>query len=47
MFKVIGPVLYFFLLKLRVLFNFVLGYVDKYSRVAKIFLKKNFEISLR
>ena len=39
-------VLYFFLIKLKVLLDFALGYINKYSKVAKIFLKKSFELGL-
>lgn len=39
-FKVKGSVLYFFLLKLRGLFDFTLSCTNKCSRVTKIFLKK-------
>ena len=37
-------VLYFFLLKLRVTFDFTPGRIDESSRVTKIFLKKSLEI---
>ena len=45
-FKVRDPVLYLFLLEPRVLFDFILGYIYKNSRVIKIFLEKSLEFSL-
>ena len=41
-FKLRGLVLHFFLLKLRVTFDFALGHVNKNSGVTKILLKKSF-----
>lgn len=41
-----GLILYFFLLILRVLFNFVLDIVYKYNRFSKTLLKKGFEFVL-
>ena len=46
MFKVRGLVLYFFLLKLKVLFNSALDYINKYFRVTKILLKTSFKFDL-
>ena len=43
-FKVRGPVLHLFLLKLRVKFDFASGYVDESLGVTKIFLNKSPEI---
>ena len=42
--KVREPVLYLFLLKLTILFNATLRYVNKYFGVAKIFLKKDLNL---
>ena len=39
--------MHIFLLKLRVLFNFTLGYIDQCSGVTKILLKKSLELSLK
>lgn len=36
--------MYIFLLKSRILFDLALGLVNKYSKIAKIILKKSFEI---
>ena len=44
MFKVRGPVLHLFLLKLRVTFDSAPGYIDESLEVTKIFLKKNLKI---
>ena len=46
-FKVRGPVLHLFLLKLRVTFDFAPGHIDESSGVNKILLKKSFEIDPR
>ena len=46
MLKLKNLVLYLFLLKLRILFNFTLGYINKYLRVTNIFLKKSLELGL-
>lgn len=46
MFKLRSLILYLFLLKLKVLFDSVLNYIDKYFGVTKILLKKSFEICL-
>ena len=43
-FKVKDPVLYYFLLKLKVSFNFTPGYVNKCSEVTKILSKKSLKI---
>ena len=43
-FKVRGPVLHLFFLKLRVTFDFALGLVDESSGVTEILSKKSFEI---
>lgn len=40
MFKIKNPVLYIFLLKLKVIFDFILGYINKNSKVSKFCLKK-------
>ena len=45
MFKIRYPVLYFFLLKLRVKFYSIPSCVNKNSKVTKIFLSKNFKLS--
>lgn len=45
-FKVKDLVLYLFKLELKVLFDFILGYVSKSFIVIKIFLKKTFKFSL-
>ena len=45
-FKVRGPVLQFFLLKLRVTFDSAPGRVDESSGVTEILLKKSLEINL-
>ena len=46
-FKVRSPVLYLFLLKLRVTFDSTKGCVDESSGVTKILSKKNLEIDPR
>ena len=46
MFKVRASILHLFLLKLRVMFDSALGYVDKSLRVAEIFSKKSLKINL-
>ena len=43
-FKVRGPILHFFLLKLRVTFDSAPGCVDESSGVTEILLKKSLEI---
>ena len=45
-FKIRSLILYIFLLKLRVLFDFALSYINKCSRVAKMLLKKNLKLNL-
>ena len=47
LFKIINLVLDLFLLKLRVIFDFFLGYVNKNSKLTKNFLKKHFKLSPR
>lgn len=42
MFKVKNPILYFFLLIIKILFNLILNNIYKWSRVYKIFLEKSF-----
>lgn len=44
--KIWGSVLYFFLLILKILFNFNSSYVNKSPRLIKIFLKKRLELIL-
>lgn len=44
--KIQSLVLYFFLLILRVLFNFTPSYINKNFRVAKILLKKSLKLKL-
>lgn len=40
-------VFYHFLVKLRVIFNTILGFINKNSKVVKIMLKKNLEFDTR
>ena len=47
MFKVRGPVLHLFLLKLRVTFDSAPGHIDESSGVTEILSKKSLEIDLR
>ena len=46
MFKIRTLILYLFLLKPRVIFDYTLGLVNKNSELAKIFLEKNLKLSL-
>ena len=45
-FKVKDLVLYLFLLKLKVIFDFTLGHINKRFKVTKTFLEKSFELTL-
>lgn len=45
-FKIKEQVLYFFLLKLSIVFDSTLNCVNKYSKVVKMLLKKSFKLSL-
>lgn len=47
LFKITNLVLHLFLLRLRVIFDFFLGHVNKNSKGTKIFLKKHFKLSPR
>ena len=47
LFKVKSPVIYIFLLIIKVLFNSTLSHIKKSFGIAKIFLKKSLKLSLK